>query len=92
MEINFTNIDVKRTMPKQFRISADMELLSGLDVIFTYSFGCDYKPGDDITDRVDRLQEELQDALDNFAAEQELVTPATNKLNALKSKLTIPQL
>lgn len=92
LEIKFTNVDVKRTLPKQFRISANMELLDGVDVIFSYPFGCDYKPGDNVAERIEALKEELQDALDNYADEQQLKNSEalSNKLDTLKSELTIP--
>jgi len=94
LEIEFKNIDVKRKLRGQYRISTDMELVDGTNILFSYPFGCDYKPGDNIADRIDNVKEELQDALDNFGLEYQLKNNPTlsNKLNGLKSELTIPQL
>lgn len=94
LTIDFTNIDVKLTQPKQFRISAVMELKDGANVLFPFPFGCDYKPGNSITDRIDIVKKELQEALDNFGLEYQLKNNPTlaSKLNALKKELNIPQL
>jgi len=92
MTIDFVGIGVKRAMLGQFRISSTMELKDGADVLFSYPFGCDYKPGDNVSDRIDALEDELQDALDNYMAEETLRnSPAlSNRLDTLKAKLTIP--
>ena len=94
LEIKFVDVDVKRTMKGQFRVSAIMQLFDDLTVLFAYPFGCDYKPGDSVADRVEALREDLQEALDNYAEEQTLKNSnaLSNKLDSLKTELTIPQL
>lgn len=94
LEVTFTDIEVKQVMMGQFRVSINMNLIDGATVHMIHPFGVDYKPGDNVSDRLDKVTADLQEVLDTFGAEYQLQNnPAiTTKLNTIKAGLTLPAL
>ncbi len=66
-----TKKSVRTTQPKLFSITFNLQVTDGA-VVIDKDFSCHYRPGDDVSEKVGKVKEDMQNAINDYKLEKEL--------------------
>ena len=83
MEAVVTKKSVKTAMPKLFNVVFNLVLKEGTDILLEQDFSIAYRTGENVGDKVAKVKEDMQKAINDYKAEQAIFTSS-----ALNSAVT----
>lgn len=91
MEAIVIKVSVRQQMPKLWNITLKLKLMDGDTELLSKDFSERYRTGQAIAEIVGRFQEDMQEAIDNYKAEQNIFTAAQldNAIAQLQNSLEV---
>jgi len=85
-----TKKTVKTTQPKLFSITFNLQV-TDVTVVIDRDFSCQYRPGDVVSEKVIKVKEDMQAAIENYKLEKALFVSAglDNAVTAIQGGLTL---